>query len=103
LKYTGSKIALSNVSTFHDIASKKIEWLYTPIKNGKVMYRALIHKLNVDGVNNSGVQTNTEVTYVTKLDGKNTCTVAELRNVPDASAKAHKIAEDVAAMKCLSL
>lgn len=104
LKKDGQEIKLSNYSGFHDLGSDKIEWLYERSTENAVIYKALIHKLSINIYDEStGEQKDEEVLLVSKLNGTNSCTVAEVKKSPRMNELAREIAEKAENMSCLDL
>lgn len=104
LVYGGKKITLTQFLTFHQLGSNKIEWLYERSSQGKVTYKALIHRMGYDSYNpETNMAESTEALIVSKLDGANTCSVAVVKKSANMNQKAREIAEKAQSMKCLDL
>ncbi|MBC7743274.1 MAG: hypothetical protein H7061_13840 [Bdellovibrionaceae bacterium] len=96
LTYQGKEITLSQMLSFHEVASDKIEWLYSR-QDHVITYHALIHRLSVQVDEKS-----TEVLVVSKLKGADSCTVALVKG-NSANQRARVIAEKASQMPCLNL
>ncbi len=99
LVYNGTEITLTRIYSFHQVASSKIEWLYERSTDGRVQYKALIHRIGYDAGTNSAKDT--EILIVTKLDKEKTCPVAVISPSKNMNAQARAKAEQVDSLKCL--
>lgn len=99
LIYRGKEIDLSRFRSFHEANSGKVEWLFERSKEGKVNYKALIHRINYDASNYEGAS----MLVVTKLDNEKTCPVAVVKSSSRMNDQARAIAEKVDTMKCIDV
>lgn len=102
LVYNNKEIKLTNYMGFHEVGAEKIEWLFDRTTDGKVTYKALIHRMNfaqVEGKDKS-------VLIVSKLNKEKSCAVAVVKASKaepsnDMNVKARLIAEKAQSMSCL--
>ena len=100
LTYKGTEIDLQRPSTFHNMGSQKIEWLYDLTRgeegDGELKFKALIYRLSVADMNPN--KKDTSVLYVVRLDKENSCVIGTASN----NTAARKLANDPNA-KCVTL
>lgn len=77
LSYQGEALEIKTATSFHDMASRNIEWVYTrdvdPAGDGKIEWRGLVYRLSLADA--SGGSRN--VLFAVRLDGKDTCLIGE--------------------------
>lgn len=100
LSYNGTEIDLQRPATFHNMASKSIEWVYDLTQgdegDGEINFKALIYRLSVADINPS--KKDKSVLYVVRLDKENSCVIGTASN----NEAARKLANNTAA-KCVTL
>lgn len=75
LSYNGVKIETPNLSAFHDMGSKVIEWRYE-ISGDEVLYKALIYRLNFQNYNpTTGEDFNDSTLFVIRLNQEASCLI----------------------------
>jgi hypothetical protein len=98
LVYHEKEIELTRFESFHDVASSKVEWLYKRTDDGKIIYKALIHRISY-----YENEKNVQVLIVSKLDKENTCSVGVIKQSAHMNEEARVMAEKVDSMTCLDL
>lgn len=91
LYFGDTKIEIETPMSFHDTASTKVEWAYThTIDNegvGTLEWKALIYRLN--SVDSEDPNRNSDILYVVRLNGKNSCLLGQVKTNAEARALAY--------------
>ena len=96
LLYRGNEITdLTKTYAFHDMGSDVVEWRSKVNADGSETLQALIFRIS------AYEEANVDLLHVAKLAGKETCTVAVLRNEKKSNLKARAIADNIDSYSCL--
>lgn len=101
LEYENTELRLSDIVSFHDLGSFKLEWFYQKTVEGQIQYRALIHRLNVMHPTGVDDAANESLLIVTRLNGKKTCTVGIVKPSAQQNAQARDIAARAHTLPCI--
>lgn len=85
LNYGAKKIDLLHPSSFHNLGSEKMEWIYDLTRDekgiGTIVWKAFIYRL---GVYNDVLQKDESVLYVVRLDGEKSCALGTAKTNTEA-------------------
>lgn len=102
LSFNGKEINLQRPSSFHNMGSSKIEWVYDLTSDeegsGDIKFKALIYRLSVANIEDP-YKEDTSVLYVIKLDGEKSCVIGTTKSNTSARALANNVSAPCATLE----
>ena len=100
LRYADIIFPLMELSSFHDLGSKRVEWRYerekTDANNYRINYKALIYRLNY-----STEAGDKQALIVTRLNHEKSCVIGVIEQSDDMNKRARDLA-DSSETQCLA-